>query len=45
MAVSKAVAFFPCSVEQLWQVATDLSHTNWRSDLAKVEVLDDVHFV
>ena len=45
MAVSEAVAFFPCSVEQLWQVATDLSHTNWRSDLAKVEVLDDVHFV
>ena len=45
MAVSKAVAFFPCSVEQLWQVATDLYHTNWRSDLAEVEILDDVHFV
>ena len=24
---------------------TDLAHTTWRSDLARVEVLDETHFV
>ena len=29
----------------MWQVVTDLSNTAWRSDLARVEVLDKTHFV
>ena len=41
MAVSKVTCSFPCTVEQLWQIVTDLTHTDWRSDLARVEVLDD----
>lgn len=45
MAVSKVTVHFPCSVEQVWQVVTDLSCTVWRSDLARVEVLDETHFV
>ena len=40
MAVSKVTCSFPCTVEQLWQIVTDLTHTDWRSDLARVEVLD-----
>ena len=45
MAVSKVTRSFPCTVEQLWQIVTDLSHTDWRSDLARVEVLDETRFV
>ena len=45
MATSKVTVYFPCPVEQLWQTVSDLTHTAWRSDLAKVEVLDESHFV
>lgn len=45
MAVSKVTCSFPCTVEQLWQIVTDLTHTDWRSDLARVEVLDATRFV
>ena len=45
MAVSKVTCSFPCTVEQLWQIVTDLSHTDWRSDLARVEVLNEARFV
>lgn len=45
MAVSKVTHSFPCTVEQLWQIVTDLTHTDWRSDLARVEVLDETRFV
>ena len=36
---------FPCSVEKVWYTVTDLSSTDWRSDLKRVEVLDEIHFV
>ena len=45
MATSKVIVPFPCSVEQVWQVVTNISHTTWRSDLVRVEVLDAAHFV
>lgn len=45
MATSRVTEYFPCPVEQVWQVVTDLSHTAWRSDLKQVEVLDETHFV
>ena len=45
MPVSKAVVLFLHPVEQVWHTVTDLTHTAWRSDLARVEILDDVHFV
>ena len=45
MATSKVTVPLPCPVEQVWQVVTDLSHTTWRSDLVRVEVLDAAHFV
>lgn len=45
MATSKATVHFPCPVERVWQAATDLAHTAWRSDLARVEALDEAHFV
>lgn len=45
MAASKVTVSLPCPVERVWQTVTDLSHTAWRSDLARVEVLDETHFV
>ena len=45
MAVSKATAHFPCPVERVWHTATDLTHTAWRSELERVEILDEAHFV
>ena len=45
MAISKVTAHFSCPVEQVWQTVTDLMNTAWRSDLARVEVLDEARFV
>ena len=45
MATSKVTVHFSCPVQQVWHTVTDLAHTAWRSDLAQVEVLDEVHFV
>ena len=45
MATSKGKVHFPCPVERVWQTVTDLAHTGWRSDLARVEILDETHFV
>ena len=45
MPTSKVTVHFSCPVERVWQVVTDLSNTAWRSDLKRVEVLDEIHFV
>lgn len=45
MPTSKVSVHFSCPVERVWQTVTDLSNTAWRSDLKRVEVLDEVHFV
>lgn len=45
MATSRVTVHFPCPVERVWQVVTDLTNTAWRSDLARVEVLDETQFV
>lgn len=45
MPTSKVTVHFSCPVEQVWQAVTDLSNTAWRSDLKRVEVLDETHFV
>lgn len=45
MPVSKAMVLFPYPAEQVWQTVTDLTHTAWRSDLARVEILDENRFI
>lgn len=45
MATSRMTVQFHCPVERVWQVVTDLTNTAWRSDLARVEMLDATHFV
>ena len=45
MPTSKVTVHFPYPVEQVWQTVTDLTRTAWRSDLARVEVVDETHFI
>ena len=45
MPTSKVTAHFPCPVEKIWQTVTDLTHTAWRSDIARVDILDENRFV
>jgi len=35
---------FNCNIEKIWNVVTDNSNYEWRSDLNKIEILDDEHF-
>ena len=45
MPTSRVTVQLPWPVERVWQVVTDPAHTAWRSDLKRVEVLDEIHFV
>ncbi len=36
---------FNCSIEKLWDIITDNNKYAWRSDLSKIEIIDDKHFI
>lgn len=36
---------FNCDKEKLWNIITDNSNYSWRSDLSKIEIVDDTHFI
>jgi len=36
---------FNCSIEKLWDIITDNTKYAWRSDLSKIEIKDDKHFI
>lgn len=36
---------FNCSIEKLWSIITNNADYTWRSDLSKIEIIDDKHFV
>lgn len=36
---------FNCDKEKLWNIITDNSNYCWRSDLSKIEIVDDKHFI
>lgn len=36
---------FSCDKEKLWKIITDNSNYSWRSDLSKIEIVDDKHFI
>lgn len=35
---------FNCNIEKLWDIVTDNTNYSWRSDLSKIEIVDDNHF-
>lgn len=36
---------FLCDIEKLWDIITDNTKYYWRSDLSKIEIVDDKHFI
>lgn len=36
---------FHCDIEKLWDIITDNTKYLWRSDLSKIEIIDDNHFI
>ncbi len=36
---------FNCDIEKIWNIVTDNNNYFWRSDLSKIEIVDDNHFI
>ena len=36
---------FPCGVEKVWNRVTSLENSAWRSDLSRIEIVDEAQFV
>lgn len=36
---------FNCDKEKLWNIITDNSNYSWRSDLSKIDIIDETHFI
>lgn len=36
---------FNCDKNKLWDIITDNSNYSWRSDLSKIEIVDNNHFI
>jgi len=36
---------FNCEPEKLWNIVTDNTNYSWRSDVSKIEVVNDVEFI
>lgn len=45
MAKANIKVTFLCPVEKVWDTVTDLSRCGWRSDLERIEIIDDGRFV
>lgn len=45
MIISNIKKVFNCDRERLWDTITNNSSYNWRTDLSKIEIIDDTHFI
>lgn len=45
MAVAKINATFDCGIEKVWNIVTSLENYEWRSDLSKIEIVNETHFI
>ncbi|MFR8104216.1 MAG: polyketide cyclase [Clostridia bacterium] len=36
---------FHCDKDKLWNIITDNTNYSWRSDLSKIDIVDDKHFI
>ena len=45
MAVSNIKAVFESDIQKVWETVTSLEHYSWRSDLSKIEVINENQFV
>ena len=45
MAISYIKATFPTTIENVWAIVTSLTDYSWRSDIDKIEVVNDTTFI
>lgn len=45
MAVSNIKAAFKSSIQKTWKTVTSLEEYAWRSDLGRIEIVDENHFI
>ena len=45
MVVSNMKASFQCDIKRVWEVVTSLDNYGWRSDLSKIEVINERQFI
>ena len=45
MAISNMKALFPYDVNKVWDTVTSLDQYEWRSDLSKIEIINEKQFV
>ena len=45
MAVSNVKAQFPCEVQKIWDIVTSLENYAWRSDIERIECVEERQFV
>ncbi len=45
MAVSKITAHFDCSIIDVWNAVTSIENYGWRSDIDRIEVINDRQFI
>ena len=45
MAISNMKATFQCDIQKIWIIVTSLDNYSWRSDLDRIEVIDENRFV
>lgn len=45
MAISKVKAVFKSDIQSVWEVVTSLENYAWRSDLSKIEIVNDKQFI
>ncbi|MCM1227251.1 MAG: SRPBCC family protein [Clostridium sp.] len=45
MAISEIKAVFSANVQKVWNIITSLESYQWRSDLSRIEILNDKQFV
>lgn len=45
MATVNRKEFFPCDIQKVWDIVTSLENTAWRSDISKVEIINEKQFV
>lgn len=45
MAISNVKAVFQKDIQKVWEVVTSLENYSWRSDLSKIEIINEKQFV
>ena len=45
MAVSNIKAVFQCSIQKTWETVTSMEEYAWRSDLGRIEIVDENRFI